>query len=220
MRLRRKASRIWWLGGISIAFCLLVLLTPPVILKSAKAAPRTEALNNIKQIGMLLFEFDNEYGSFPDTDTAIDVKEETKTPLTLGNHSSNQLFRQLLVGCGPGTGERPFWAKTAHSRKKPDNIFTTDATALARGECAFGYIAGLSSSGDPSTPVVFTPVVRGKHLFDPDAFNGFAIILHLDNSARPLPIDKHGHVIVNGMDIFDPRQPFWHGKSPDVKWPE
>ena len=30
----------------------------------------------------------------------------------------------------------------------------------------------------------------------------------------------HGKVIINGLDLRDPRQPFWHGKTPDVKWPK
>ncbi len=24
----------------------------------------------------------------------------------------------------------------------------------------------------------------------------------------------------NGLDLLDPRQPFWYGKAPDVKWPK
>jgi hypothetical protein len=65
-----------------------------------------------------------------------------------------------------------------------------------------------------------TSLLPGKLLFDRTAFNGKAVILRLDNSATALQIEKNGQVLVGGMDIFDPRQPFWHGKKPDVKWPE
>ena len=34
------------------------------------------------------------------------------------------------------------------------------------------------------------------------------------------PIDKNGDVILNGMNLFDPRQPFWRWKAPDLKYPE
>lgn len=73
-----------------------------------------------------------------------------------------------------------------------------------------------------------TPVVPGTWKFDPKPFNGEAIILFLNssgaglpgNSATVLPIDKNGDVLLNGMNLFDPRQPFWRGKAPDIKWPE
>jgi hypothetical protein len=42
----------------------------------------------------------------------------------------------------------------------------------------------------------------------------------LDTSVITLPVDKSGHVYLNGKDLFDPSQPFWGGKVPDVKWPE
>lgn len=65
-----------------------------------------------------------------------------------------------------------------------------------------------------------TPLIRGKTIFDRGQFGGKAVVLFLDNSAKALPIEKDGRVLLNGMDIFDPRQPFWKGKVPDIKWPE
>ena len=64
------------------------------------------------------------------------------------------------------------------------------------------------------------PLLKGKTTFDRLSFHGKAVILFLDNSAKSLPIEKDGRVLLNGMDIFDPRQPFWKGKAPDIKWPE
>ena len=77
-------------GGFTLVELLVVIviiaalagLSAPVILKQRKAADRTEALNNVRQIGLSLFEFDAEYGSFPDNNTAEDVKEATGTVLT------------------------------------------------------------------------------------------------------------------------------------------
>jgi hypothetical protein len=215
-------SKLSWIAQVILA-CLLISafagLSNPVIHRSRKAADRTEAINNIKQIGMMLTEFDAEYGRFPDTSTIAAVKAATKTPLTLGSATSNDLFRQCLVG-GGGRSEKPFWAKTAISPKKADDVFSTDSTALAKGECGFAYIAGLSASGDPATPVVMSSLLPGKLTFDLKALDGKAVILFTDNSAQALPIEKDGKVLINGMDIFDPRQAFWKGKAPDVKWPE
>jgi hypothetical protein len=97
--------------------------------------------------------------------------------------------------------------------------------ALEKGECAFACISGLSSSTDlPSTPVALFPLVPGEKLFDYKLCNewyvGKAVILFLDNTVKTFPVDKSGHVFINGKDLFDPSQPFWRGKKPEVKWPE
>ena len=208
---------IYGVGGVSVAYFLLVILFPRLV--RARVAPdRTEAISNAKQIGLCLYEFEDEYGRYPDGSTRARVKADTATLLTLGDHSSNALFRQLIAN-GAKT-EKIFWAKTATTSRRPDNIFTSDATALASGECAFSYIAGLSSTDDPGTPIVVCPLIPGTTRFDPKPFGGKAIILRVDSSARFEPIDRSGHVMIRGMDLFDPRQPFWKGKMPDIKWPE
>lgn len=220
LRVRRKARRIWWLGGISIFSCLGLLLPGWIVAARQRAsADLSEARSNMRCVGCMLLEFDSEYGSFPSAATAADVISQTSPPFTLGTASSNQLFRQMLAG-GGGKSEKPFWAKTAISPKKPDDIFTSDATAFAKGECGFAYIAGLNAAGDPDLPVLLCPLLPGKFTFDPEPFRGKAVILTLDNAVVIHDIDKHGRVIVNGMDLFDPRQSFWKGKTPDVKWPE
>ena len=215
-RSRRIFAIILWIGSIC---ALLLLLAYPVIFGTRRGYgnDRTEIMNNALQIRLLLSEFDSEYGCFPDASTISKVKESTGTALTLGDGSSNKLFRQLIAyGL---KSEKPFWAKTKDTPKKPDNIFDSDRTALAPGECGFAYVAGLSSKDDPDTPVLLTPMLKGQTKFDRSQDKGKAVILFLD-SARVLPIEKDGRVLINGMDIFDPRQPFCKGKAPDIKWPE
>jgi hypothetical protein len=56
--------------------------------------------------------------------------------------------------------------------------------------------------------------------FDPKPFDGKAIVLNLDSSANALTIEENGDVLLNGMNLFDARQPFWNGKAPDIKYPE
>ena len=203
------------LGALSLFLGYLILLSIPTFY-TPPPAPRTIAISNIRQIGVTLFAFDDQYGRFPDASTIPAVQAATGTTLHLGDSSSNQLFRQLLA-----TGERSeqiFWAKTPASRKKPNDLLGTDA--LAPGECAYSYVAGLTSSGDPETPVVMIPMIRGTLKFDPKPFDGKAIVLNLDSSATALTIEENGDVLLNGMNLFDPRQPFWRGKAPDIKYPE
>ncbi|QJE95778.1 hypothetical protein [Luteolibacter luteus] len=202
------------------SFCALpVFLFGYVLLKPRhRGADLPEALNNIRQISISLLDFDAEFGCFPDSTTIPAVKAYSSTSLTLDDSSSNKLFRQLIAY--ELKSERPFWCKTKTTPNKPDNIFMSDATALRPGECGFAYIAGLKSSDPLETPVVMAPLEKGKTTFDRKPYRGRAIILFLDMDAKPLPIEKDGRVLINGMDIFDPRQPFWKGKAPDIKWQE
>jgi hypothetical protein len=157
LKSRRKMELIYWLGGICMGFVLIGIGTP-FTLRSKVASERAEALNNARQIGLGLFGFEADYGSFPSVTTIPDVKSRTGTTLTLGDGSSNQLFRQLLVTYLKS--EKPFYAKIPGA-KRPNDVFHSDATALTKGECAFSYITGLRSSDDPDLPIAMTPMVSG-----------------------------------------------------------
>ena len=214
--IRSRRIMSWqMLGALCLFVSILILLSIPTFY-IPPPAPRTVAMSNIRQIGLTLFAFDEEYGRFPDASTIPAVEAATGTTLYLGDSSSNQLFRQLLATVG--TSEQIFWAKTPATRKKPDDVL--GANALAPGECAYSYVAGLTSSGDPETPVVMIPMIRGTLKFDPKPFDGKAIVLNLDSSATALTIEENGDVLLNGMNLFDPRQPFWRGKAPNIKYPE
>ena len=215
---RGKRGLIWLLGGGAIVICGLVSLNHAIFRPQRVAHDRAEAINHLLSVGCSLMEFDSEYGSFPNAATAAEVKSNTGTALTLGDRSSNQLFRQLIaVGL---KSEKPFWAKTGISPKKPDDIYGTDATALVAGEVGFAYISGLSTATHPECPLAMTPLLPGRRTFDTKPFAGKAIVLFTDNSTVVLDIDKHGRAILNGMDLFDVRQPFWGGEAPDIKWAE
>lgn len=182
-----------------------------------KAANLSNAHSNLREVSLMLSSFEEEYGRFPDDSTALDVKETTGTPITLGDSSSNQLFRQLITTVG--RSEFPFWAKTSRVAAKPDEIIDSDTTALAPGECIYSYVSGLSRA-DTGAPVIMTPLIRGTTRFDPKPFGGKAVVFFVGDSILALPIEPDGRVLVNGLDLFDPAQPYWRGKAPDLKWPE
>lgn len=210
---------MWWMIGVGVVSILILLALPHFLRRGAGGDDQTEAVNNARQIGIALFEFEMEYGSFPNESTAAQVKSNNlASPLTLGGGSSNELFAQLLAS-GICQSESIFYAKTK-SVKKPDNRWTTDATALAPGECGFAYIAGLSTAGDPSTPIAFGPVIPGTMIVDGKSNDRKAVVLKMDNSVTSVPIDASGKIIYRHMDLLDPRQSYWHGKAPDVRWPK
>lgn len=181
-----------------------------------------EAHCNIRQIGLALAMFDGNYEKFPDTDTISQVPNDPADPIPLGDKTSNDFFRQLIASKNAET-EQMFYAWNPSITRRPDNR-CTGKLALEKGECAFAYVAGLSRAADPNTPMVLFPLVPEKKLFDysvcKDAYAGQAVIWFSDLRVQQLPVDKSGHVYLNGKDLFDPSQPFWGGKAPDVKWPE
>ncbi len=179
---------------IVIVLAAVFGIHPPIILKQRKAADRTEAIWNIKRTGAMLLEFEDDYGKFPDDETALDVKLRTGTDFTLTGQYSNDYFRQLLA-TSHEKSEKPFWSKTAQSPKKPDDDFRTPAKALEAGEVGFSYIMagptrGQSSKDDPARPVVVSPSYKfqADWTFDPEPFAGKAVVLRVDGSATAMQI--------------------------------
>ncbi|MES2924140.1 MAG: hypothetical protein V4819_21495 [Verrucomicrobiota bacterium] len=172
---------------------------------------------------MALFEFDAKYGKFPDATTISAVSKDAATDLylsklSLGTKSSNDYFRQLLAG-GFTQSERMFYARIHGAKKPDDNI--KGAEALKKGECGFAYLAGLSSEGNPSRPLIVTPLIPGTDRFDPKRFDGKAVIRRMDNSVISMNINSSGHVMLDGKNLLDPTNPVW-GKSDKfvIVWPE
>lgn len=206
-------------GSMVLLLLLLLLLPDYSVGKSRKPrANLTEAISNARQIGFALFEFQSVYGRFPDSATAAEVRRKTGSTLTLGGRTSNDLFAQVMTS-GMSESERIFYAP-AKSAIRADDIYNTDAAVLEHGECAFAYICGVDPTGDPNTPLAFGPVIPGTKTLDRNSCFGKAAVLKADNSVTSLPIDSFGKITYNGLELLDPRQPFWHGKAPDVKWPK
>jgi prepilin-type N-terminal cleavage/methylation domain-containing protein len=192
---------------VIVIIAALAGLTAPMVIRQRKKADQTEAVNNARQIGMALFEFETEYGSFPDSSTATAVQAATETELVSGN-TANDRFRQL-VRAGIAQSEPMFYSKTAYT-KKADGV-VTGVKALEKGEVGFGIITnaddtGMSAAGNPSRPIVMTPfdVALSGEKFDFDVYDGKAVVLKLDNSVTSIPIIKSsGKVKINGLDLFD-----------------
>lgn len=213
VRSRKWMWAILLLGGLAVVSVSHFVILPRDL---RAGATRNEALANARQIGLMLLMFESEYGRFPDATTIGAVKAATSTAVPLGDGSSNELLRQLLVV--GSSSEKPFHAQGVGVRK-PDDVFS-GSHALAPGECGFAYIPGFTSAASPAAPVALAPVVRGAGTFDRKALDGSAVILFSDGSVRAIPIDRSGRVTVGGMDLFDSSQPFWGGTPPDLKWQE
>jgi type II secretory pathway pseudopilin PulG len=210
---------MWWMIVIGImSLILLSILMIPMLIRAQRNQEFSEARLKARQLRLALFEFETEYGKFPDSSTAAAVRDATGNALTPLDGTSNDFFAQLLAS-GIVANESLFYAKTKGTKRKPDNIFNTEATTLEHGECTFAYISGLSAKSDPNAPIAFGAVIPGSTALDKNLYQGNALVLTSD-SVSFYPINSAGKIIVGGLDLLDPRQPFWHGKAPDVKWPK
>lgn len=161
----------------------------PVIIGKLKEGARAEALQNAHQVGLAMFTFDQDFGSFPCDVTAIEVKNQNPdTVQSFGNSYSNDYFRQLIAA-EVLTSEESFYAKAPYTRK-PDNI-KSRGKCLEGGECGFGYIMAtptepLSSAGDSRQPLIVAVLndAQTNGTFDPNVYAKRAVVLRLDQSAR------------------------------------
>ncbi|MEO7101689.1 MAG: hypothetical protein ABI162_20225 [Luteolibacter sp.] len=212
-----KKSGVWIVGLFFVIGCFFSFAQPRYIC-SGRKAPQTEAVNNARQIGLALSEFQDEFGQMPDAGTIEKVRQKSGTDLKLGTRSSNDFFRQLLAS-GIARSENIFYAKISGTRKS-DNGFA-GVKALEKGECGFTYLMGATKDCNPNRPIAMTPMIPGTDRFDLKPFDGKAVILKADNSVSSYPIViKTGHVMVNGRDLFDPANPIWGGKPATIAWPE
>lgn len=180
-----------------------------------KKALQTLAVTKARQIGLALFEFETEFGFFPNAETAVTVKEATGFKGELRAETANDCFFQL-VGAGIVSNVEIFqWADV----QKPGDPAPKPPAADRLEKCSFAYLPARNSAGHPGRPIVVTPLIKGTNLFDPKPFGGKAVILKRDNSVTSVPIDGEGRAILDGRDLFDPGQPYWKGEEPSVKWP-
>lgn len=219
MRKPRSMWRSVWIGLLVFVLIVVVAgLTAPMTIRCRKKSEQTEAVNNARQIGLALLEFETEYGKLPEAGTIEQVVKNSGNPLPLQIRTSNDFFRQLIVA-GIAQSETMFYAQIAGT-KKPDGRMA-GADALAKSECGFSYISGLSFKGNPSRPLIVTPLIPGTDRFDPTKFDGKAVILKMDNSVTSFTISKDGHVMQDGINLLDPKNPIW---GPDDKftivWPD
>jgi len=204
MKYQRHNPRGFTLVELLVVIAIIATLAgiaTPMILNARKAGDRTQAVSNAKQVGLSLFDFDQEFGSFPDDDTAEEVVEQTGTDLNLSGGTANDYFRQLIAfGM---QSEEIFYAKVPGT-KKPDNVIT-GTEALDEGEVGFGYVmldetTGQSTAGNPGRPVIVAPLLDASTNweFDPNPFDNKAVILRLDNSVQIPSINQRTNKVSVG----------------------
>lgn len=192
----------WGMIGILVLVGLVTLVVIAGSMPRHHPADRTQAINNAKQVGLALLEFDQEYGCFPNRETAAKVLKATGTDLDLSGASTNALFRQLIAfGI---QSEDIFYCKHPEGIRKPDKDMTP-GKALEAGEVGFSYFCGQDTKANPGKTVLAAPMRIGTEMFWGETFGDKAVLLKLDNSVEaPLIRSKDGKVSVgNGKTLFD-----------------
>ncbi|MEM9237503.1 MAG: hypothetical protein AAGB14_12040 [Verrucomicrobiota bacterium] len=214
---KRKATRAMWIVGILLPL-LALLMAPPMILPQRHAADRTQALNNMRSVGLAMLEFDQEFGSLPDDSTAQVVIDATGTELDITGPYSNDCFRQL-VAYGIQS-EDIFFTVHPEGSRKPDRVLT-GRNALAPSEVGMSYVHGSNTSHDPKKPLLLSPLKLDTHLAWRKPFGKRAAVLLIDNSAKALDVNRRGEILLDdGTLLLDSSQPYWRGQPIDIRHPE
>jgi prepilin-type N-terminal cleavage/methylation domain-containing protein len=211
---------------VIVIIASLAALSAPMIMGQVKKAAKAEAISNSKQIGLAMFQFENDYGSYPDASTLETLNEDFADAEVKGEagEDSNGYFKQLMhAAIAPS--EDMFFAKAAGA-KKPDGDMT-GTNALAAKEVGFGYILngdeGMSTSGNPSRVIAVTPLAEDGENFDAGPFDGVAVLLKIDQSASALKITADpetgfGPVKIGGEELKNAK--FWGTVTPTIKAPK
>ena len=183
----------------------------PKLLSMVKQGDRIAAVKNGQQLILALNDFANDYGSFPDKETAKEVTVKTGSTLNLSGDTANDYFRQVIAS--GLKSEDPFFAKTSVSHK-PDNVMKPDTECLKGGEVGFAYImngtasaATAISNDDPNRVIAVTPLYNNsaKGEFDAGPFDQKAVFVYVDSSVRPMTIrqDNKKVVITGSKTLLD-----------------
>ncbi len=223
---RRRGFTLVELLVVIVIIAALAGLSAPMVLRQRKAADRTQAINNAKQVGMYLIEFDQEFGSYPDNNTAQNVADATGSSLDFSGNKSNDYFRQLIAY--GADNEDIFYTKTPYTRKPDKNM--EPGKALSQGEVGFGYVmldaaTGQNSTGNSNRPVLATPLLNAQTnwQFDPGPYGGKAVILRLDNSVEaPIIRETDNNVTIGGGRTLQKngKGTVWGSVEPVLKAPD
>ncbi|MDA7882233.1 type II secretion system GspH family protein [Akkermansiaceae bacterium] len=208
MKLTKKQMR----KGFTLVELLVVIaiiavlagLATPAILKAKKSADKAKTINNAKQIGIAMTEFDSQYGEFPSDETR-QLLEDEGSEVPIGN-TANDYLAQLLISKILDS-EKVFYAKGVRGVREGDDVFNTRDKALEKSENGFGYImlndgTALSQSyGSSAIPVICAPLKSGgiDPVFDAGAYNNEYVYLKLDSSVGTGKVNEAGKALLKGQ---------------------
>jgi prepilin-type N-terminal cleavage/methylation domain-containing protein len=233
MQTMHRKSRGFTLVELLVVIAIIAALAglaTPVILRAKKKADLTAATNNMKQLGALMFEFDQDWGSFPSQDIR-NANADQFTGASAGDDANAYLG--MLIAGGYTESEEIFYAKGgSQSTKKADNVVNTPAKVLEAGECGFGYVMlqgnkAMSTSDNAGRPLLVAPLQPNSGGNDPnfnsDPYDQKALYLRLDQSVQQARINKKTNKVVlqgTSRTLFQTgEESVWDQDTPAIKPP-
>ena len=195
---------------VFICALFLAVMSRPLIIRSHKKMEMTQAISNSKQIYLVLLDFENDYGNFPDDETEANYED---LDAFRGPHS-NDYLGQLIAG-GYTKSEEIFYAFDKRYTTKPDDVISPREEILQKGECGFGYIRveekiegkslvrGLSTDDNGGLPILIAPIVDVDGRVEPLSYKGRGVYLRVDGSARSERLDSYNKIRVGPQTLFD-----------------
>lgn len=193
---------------IVFGIVIVCALATPTVIKCPKKMEMTQAISNSKQIYLVLMEFENDFGTFPDNETA--AKQEY-----LHNwHGpySNDYLGQLIAG-GYTKSEEIFYAyDKRYGKRKPDDDISPPSEILQKGECGFSYVMveengkvrGLSYDDNGGLPILAAPLVDATGACEAKSYDWRGVYLRVNGSARNERLHRTNQQIkVNHKTLFE-----------------
>ena len=233
MQTKHRKNRGFTLVELLVVIAIIAALAglaTPVILRAKKKADLTSATSNLRNLAALMFEFDQDWGSFPSPKILSDNPDQF--PGAQAGSDSNSLLSMLIAG-GYTQSEEIFYVKGgSKATKKPDNN-VAQGKMLEAGECGFGYVmltadAAMSTSDNSGRPLLVAPLEEAGGAnpnFNVEPFDQKAVYLRLDQSVQQQRINKQTkHVTLPGVTttLFDTGDTTVWGTTatPDVRAPK
>ena len=232
-KMTRKGFTLVELLVVIAIIVALAALATPAILRQRKKMDMTQAISNSKQIYLVLQDFDQDFGNYPDQRTS----QASPELAAFTGAVSNNFLGQLIAG-GYTNSEEIFFAKggSASGNQKPDNVINPPQSILAQGECGFAYVLvqaagggggagqrGLSSSDNGGIPILCAPVLTaaGEPAFKPDPYDSKGVYLRVDGSARSERLNPVNNNIrlPGGLTLFGQGQGSVWGDGPTALTP-
>ena len=185
---------------LTIIGVLLICLTP-ILSKAKKSAAMAKSICHMKNIGVAMTGFEDQYGHRPLPGTAIDFP----IPYPQKNRNDANAILGQLIAAKTLESEKVFTLKTGmYSIDQADDNFSSASEILKAGECHFSYITCNNGTGEKpgssAIPVVVSHLVPGTQQFDQEIFNGSATYLKLDSSSAVCKVNSKGEAIMKGQE--------------------
>ena len=199
---------------ILTVLAVLIVCLIPVVRKAQKSADRSKVTCNLKKTGIMITEFEHQYGHRPLPDTKIDFP----IPYPQRNRTDSNALLGQLIASGICDTEKIFVLNIdPYPSNLADDNYSSASEILKAGECHFTYITNQNDNQESpesgALPVLITHFVPGTTRLDPQIYDHHAAYLTLSSSVSMCRVTPEGKTRIKGrgnLGIFD------HG--PNTLW--